>query len=232
MQIRGQRIGRHQARQHVVDRHIVGDEFARDRGARRGQGGARAVAMREADLRELHEAHGDVDDAPEAALGHPLGDALDQAERRERVLVVPAQPILAGERAEIGGGLPAPGIGDQDVRLGAGREHRFARRLGGEIAGHDRHLGAVRGADLLRGRLERRAGARDQRQRDALTRQAEGAGATQPFGCRADDCLATGDAEIHSAARAASAVVNPSCVNPSRSLTASSGAKGRKGSRG
>jgi hypothetical protein len=132
-------------------------------------------------------ARSDVDDPSEASRDHAVENGFDQLDRRQHVRIERRNPSRPIPFAEIAGRRPA-GIGDEDLRRRRGGE-RGGAPLGSRDVRGDRGDGySGRRPNLRRGLLERLATARDDRQRDALARQRQGAASTEPAACRAHQC--------------------------------------------
>ena len=162
-----------------------------------GEAGARAVGEAQNLDRRLHRGGGDVDDAAEFARHHAVDRRLDQFDRGQHVGVDRLDPVVAGPVAEIAG-RRAAGIVDQDVRIGAGLQHGFAARRGGDVADDigdgDAGIGF---ADFVGGFFQRLGAARRQRDMDAFIGQRHGAGAAQALARCANDGAAAFDPKIH-----------------------------------
>ncbi len=99
------------------------------------QAGARAVRQPELELRNLHAARDDVDDAAEAARHHAVDREPHHLDRAEHHRVERGDPVVARPVAEVAG-QRAVGVVEQDVRL---RDRRRAPPRGprrGDIAGN------------------------------------------------------------------------------------------------
>src|SRR2546421_385537 len=77
-------------------------------------------------------------------------------------------------------------------------ERRALTIRGGDVPGDRGDLDAGRLADFLRGRLESVTAASGDDKADAFARERERAGASQAFGCRANQCRFAANAKIHS----------------------------------
>ena len=111
--------------QQVVDRHVVPHGLAREARREADQAGTRAVRQAELELRDLHAARHDVDDAAEAARHHAVDGQPHHLDVAEHHGVERRDPVVARPGAEIAG-QAAFGIVHQDVRLRAGGERRLA----------------------------------------------------------------------------------------------------------
>src|SRR6185312_14371457 len=83
---------------------------------------------------------------PEAALHHAVDRRLDELDRRQHVGIERLDPVVAVPVAEVAR-RRAAGIVDDDVGLGARRQHLLAALVGRHVDGDRRHLHAVLLAD-------------------------------------------------------------------------------------
>src|SRR5258705_11167514 len=123
MQIRLQRFGIDQPWADAVDRHVVWQELAHDRGDCARERQPRSLAVRESDLRELYETHGDADDTAKSALAHAGRVSADQIERGMEMGLHPVVPCLPRHGPKIVRRLTDARIGDEYVRIRA-RNHQ------------------------------------------------------------------------------------------------------------
>ena len=194
-----QTVGIEQPRQQVVDRHVARRDALLPRDARDEAGQPRAGAVRQAEHvdRRFHGARRDVDDAPEAALGHPVDGRLDQLDRRQHVRVERRDPVVARPFAEIARRRAARVV-HEDVDLRRGRERRRAARARRDVAGQGHHRdGRVERAQFAGGRVERVAAARGDHDVHALGDERLRAPLAQPLAGRANQRPAAFDVQIH-----------------------------------
>ena len=97
------------------------------------QPGARAVRQAELELRNLHAARHDVDDAAEAARHHAVDGEPDHLDGAQHHGVERRDPVVPRPVAEVAG-QRAVGVVEQDVGRGTGRERRGASLRRGDVA--------------------------------------------------------------------------------------------------
>ncbi|EMP77871.1 cell wall surface anchor family protein [Burkholderia pseudomallei MSHR1043] len=189
-------VGVEEARQQVVDRHVVLGHLAREPRDEAREPRARAVGQREHVDRRLHGRARDVDDAPEAARDHPVDARADQLDRREHVRLERANPVVVREIAEVARRRAAR-VRHENVRLRACGERRRAPLGRRDVARDGRHVGARRRANIGRGGLERLARARDDHEPRALGGERLRATAPKPLAGRAHERGPSCDSQIH-----------------------------------
>lgn len=115
--------------------------------------GARARGQVEAGDRLLHRTGSNVDDAPEAALGHAVDHPLDEFDRGDHVLDAALQHGLALQVAEVREGRSGVVV-HEDVRFACRRHQRLLGGCIADIAGNRDDLDPVRARDLRGALLE------------------------------------------------------------------------------
>ncbi len=128
----GDAVGVEGAGQQIVDRDIGVDHLPRDAGDEAGEAGAGTAGEVEPGHRHLHRAGGDVDDAPETPLDHPIDDRLDELDRRDHVRLQPGEHALVIDLAEVARRRAAIVV-DEDVDLIEGTS-RAARPSGVDMS--------------------------------------------------------------------------------------------------
>ena len=170
------------------------------------QAGAGAVRQAELDLRDFHAARDDIDDAAEAARHHAVDREPHHLDRAEHHVVERCDPVVARPVVEIAGQRPL-GVVHQDIGLRTGADRGGAAGGRGQIGGDGVNFDAGRLRDLSAGPLQHVAGARNDGEVDAFSRQRQRAGLAEPAARAAHQRGFASDAEVHvgCAAQAATA---------------------------
>ena len=113
------RVAVEDAGQDVVDGDVAVHGLAREAGDEADEARARAVRQAELELRNLHAARRDVDDAAEAARHHAVDGGAHHLDRRQHHRVERLDPNIARPGAEVAGHR-AVGVVEQDIRLRTG----------------------------------------------------------------------------------------------------------------
>jgi hypothetical protein len=140
--------------------------------------GARAIGQAELELRCLHAARDDVDDAAETARHHGVHGEPHHFDGREHHCVERSDPVIARPVAEIAG-QRSVGIVEKDIGLRTRGKCSRAPRAGGDVGGNRGDLDGRRRRNLRAGFFQRLAPTRDDGDVDAFLRQREGAGPPQ-----------------------------------------------------
>ena len=184
---------------------LLRDGLAGEAGNEAHEAGAGAVRQAELDLRNLHAARHDVDDAAEAAFHHAVDAEPHHLDVAQHHGVERGYPVVARPGAEIAG-HGTVGVVHENVRRRAGLERGRAAFRRRDIArdGRDRHAGCR--ADFVGRALDRVAGAGDDRDIDALFGERERACPAEPAARPAQQRLLALDTELHRDRQAATAV--------------------------
>jgi len=127
----------------------------------------RSVRQAKLELRDLHAAGRDVDDAAKAARHHAVDGQAHHLDRRQHHRIERLDPDLALPRAEIAGRRTVSVV-QQDVGFRAGGERRRPSAFRGDVGGHRRHADAGGIADFRCRALQDVAPARDDGDINAL----------------------------------------------------------------
>src|SRR5262245_32101445 len=161
------RVAVEDAGQDVVDRDIAMDGLPGEACHEADKACARAVRQAKLELRDLHAARRDIDDAAKAARHHAVDGQAHHLDRREHHRIERLDPGLARPAAEIAGRGTVRVI-EQNVGLRAGGERRRTSRLRGDVGRCRRHAHAGGIADLRGCALQHVAGACDDGDIDTL----------------------------------------------------------------
>ena len=175
------------ARRRGYSRRLLG----RHSGAR-----ARAVRKPELQLRHLHAARDDVDDAAEAAGHHAIDGESHHFDRREHHSLERGDPILSRPVAKIARQRPVR-IVEQNIGLRTRGKRGRSSRGRGDVGGDRRDLDPARRPYLRGGFLQCLPPACNDGHVDAFLRKREGAGPPQTSARARQQRLASADPEIH-----------------------------------
>src|SRR5258708_16020373 len=133
--------------QEIVDGDVAPDGLSREPRDEPDQTRARAVRQAELQLRHLHAARDDIDDAAEAARHHGVDGEPHHLDRREHHRIEGGDPIIPRPIAEIAR-QRAVRVVEKDIGLRTRGKRGRATRGGPDIPGGPRHLGAPRPPSL------------------------------------------------------------------------------------
>src|SRR5579862_260542 len=184
-----------EARQQIVDGHVVCGGLSRETGGEADQAGACAVREAELALRDFHAARYDVDDAAETARHHAVHGEPHHLDRAEHHVVERGDPIVTGPVAKVAGQWTLR-IVDQDIGPGAGGECRGAACRRGQVAGNRCDLDTGRLRDFGAAAFEYVAGPRHDDEIDAGLSQRQRAGFAEAAARAAHQRGLAGDAEV------------------------------------
>ena len=184
------------SRQEIVDGDVAGDGLPRKPGDETHEPGARAIRQAELQLRHLHAARDDIDDAAEAARHHAVHREPHHFDRREHHRVERSDPFVPRPIAEIAWSW-AVGIVEEDIGLWTGGKRGSASGAGGDIGGNRGDLDTGRRRNLRSGLLQRLALARDDGHVDPFPSEREGAGVSQTAARAAQQRLSSTQSEVH-----------------------------------
>jgi len=190
------RVAVEDSRQEIVDGDVAGDGLPREAGDETHEPGARAIRQAELQLRHLHAARDDVDDAAEPPRHHAVHREPHHLDRREHHRVERGDPLVPRPIAEIAWSR-AVGIVEKDIGLWTGGKRGSASGPGGDIGGNRGDLHAGRRRNLRSGLLQHVALARDEGHVDPFPSECEGAGVSQTAARAAQQRLASAQSEVH-----------------------------------
>jgi hypothetical protein len=188
------RVAVEDSRQEIVDGDVAGDGLPRKPGDETHEPGARAIRQAELQLRHLHAARDDIDDAAEAARHHAVHREPHHFDWREHHRVERGDPLVPRPIAEIAGSW-AGGIVEEDIGLWTGGKGGSASGAGGDIGGNRGDLDAGCRRNLRSSLVQRLALTRDDGHVDPFP--SDGAGVSQTAARAAQQRLSSTQSEVH-----------------------------------